>query len=77
MLDQVQDEMERLNQWSGQDYEGPLDPDPTTDPGNPTVTEENIPTTADDPTDTVDELEVKIFGRDLRPSGLDQPFPEW
>lgn len=53
------------------------DPDPTTDPSRPSVGAEHMPTQAPDPTDTIDELEERIFGRDLRPSGLDQEFPEW
>lgn len=49
--------------------------DPTPDRDREPLTVE--PTTQDDPTDTIDELEIKIFGRDLRPSGLDQEFPRW
>jgi hypothetical protein len=29
--------MERLGQWSGRDYEKPLDPSPETDPRKPTT----------------------------------------
>lgn len=49
MLEQVQDEMTRLNQWSGQDYEGEV---PVTGPSPLTVE----PTDQDDPTDTVEEI---------------------
>jgi hypothetical protein len=35
------------------------------------------PTTEEDPFDTIDKIEQRIFGSDLRPSGLDQEFPRW
>ena len=61
--------MERLNQWSGRDYEGEI---PTTGPSPVTVGE----TDQDDPTDTIEEIRDLVdLGDDWTP--FDQPFPEW
>ena len=56
-LNQVQDEMERLNRWSGKDYEGPLDPSPETDPRNPSTNLDDwLPASARSATKEVEEL---------------------
>jgi len=56
-LNQVQEEMERLNRWSGKDYEGPLDPSPQTDPRNPSTNLDDwLPASVRSATKEVEEL---------------------
>lgn len=56
-IEQVQREMERLNQWSGRDYEGSLDPSPETNPRKPSTNLDDwLPASVRSATEEVEEL---------------------